>query len=321
MPINCKKCDRVFRDTYDLQRHIMRKTPCDPVKSESNPKKSLSRHCDKIIADTGSGPSTDLELVVVDEHLSMLDNKCSYCDKLFSTSSNLARHIKSTCKIKKQQDEDKEIIFQNLLLRIEAVEQDNKKLHKKNEKLDRKNERLERKITYSGKNINNGTINNTTNTGIVNNTINIIAFGKEDISHITNKEWMRIINRQYRSIEDLVVKTHFDKNKPENHNIYISNIKSKYIMVHDGKNWCIKDKRDTIDDLYDEKAYIIFNKVDELNSQGVGLPFKIVDKYNEIKTDYDEEKIRAALIKDIELILYNKRDIPIYSKRCREEVS
>lgn len=108
--------------------------------------------------------------------------------------------------------------------------------------------------------INTGTVNTGTGTvnnidASVNNHFKIVAFGKEDISHITEREWIKLLNRNYKSIEELALKTHFDKKRPENQNVYISNMRSKYIMVHDGKQWNIKDRKDTVDDLYDEKAY------------------------------------------------------------------
>ena len=64
---------------------------------------------------------------------------------------------------------------------------------------------------------------------------------------------------------------------------------------------------------------LYFNKVDTLNKK-TKLPFRIVNKYNEIKTSYDEDAIRKVLLKDIELILYNNRDIPIYTKRINYEL-
>ena len=70
----------------------------------------------------------------------------------------------------------------------------------------------------------NNIVNNT-----INNTFNIVAFGKEDLSHLTLRDWKRILGRQYKSIEDLIIKTHFDKDKQEHQNIYISNLRSKYI--------------------------------------------------------------------------------------------
>jgi hypothetical protein len=40
----------------------------------------------------------------------------------------------------------------------------------------------------------------------------------------------------------LIEKVHFDVNKPQNHNIYISNLKNKYIMIYDGNKWECKDR-------------------------------------------------------------------------------
>ena len=60
---------------------------------------------------------------------------------------------------------------------------------------------------------------------------------------------------------------------------------------------------------------IIFNKVDELTKK---LPIKIVDKFDKIKTGYDEDKIRKALIKDLDMALYNQRHIPIYTHRIKD---
>ncbi len=221
---------------------------------------------------------------------------CNFCKAEFKQLSSLNRHIRENrCKVKKDIDEDKERIFSQLVKQVNELKKDNDNLK-----------------SIINNNINNGTINHGT---INNNNIKIVAFGKEDISHISDTEWLRILNRSYKSIEDLALITHFDNNRPENHNIYISNIRSKYIMVHDGKKWNVKDRKDTVDDLYDEKAYIIFNKVDELTRK---LPIKIVDKFNKIKTGYDEDKIRKALIKDLDMALYNQRHIPIYTHKIAE---
>ena len=48
-------------------------------------------------------------------------------------------------------------------------------------------------------------------------------------------------------IPSLIKKIHFNPRKPENHNIYISNIKNKYIMVYDGDKWNLSNQNETID--------------------------------------------------------------------------
>ena len=39
---------------------------------------------------------------------------------------------------------------------------------------------------------------------------------------------------------------HFDPKKPENHNIYISNLKNGYIMVYDDGKWDTKNREEVI---------------------------------------------------------------------------
>ena len=34
---------------------------------------------------------------------------------------------------------------------------------------------------------------------------------------------------------------HFNPDKPENHNIYISNLKNGYVMMYDGNKWDTKN--------------------------------------------------------------------------------
>ncbi len=294
MTVKCKRCCKEFKDNYNLHRHLNRKNPCkllvsvDTKTTETDTKKLKSKESGHI---------------------------CYYCMGEFAQSSSLYRHI-NRCKVKKAQDQEKEAIFDKLVRQKESdylrdLANENRMLKK---------ELNEKNMIIKKSNIVNGTINNNShNTNNTNNTINnnikIVAFGKEDISHISVKEWIRILKRNYKSIEDLAMKTHFDKNKPENQNIYISNLHSKYIMVHNGNNWNVKNRKDTVDDLYDEKAYIIFNKVEELTC---GLPLSIVDKFDEIKTCYDTDEIRKVLIKDLDLSLYNQRRIPICTHKIKD---
>ena len=287
MPIyKCTKCNKNFKQKSHYISHINRKFPCNQ----------------KVIYDT-----LDCISDVVSENSIGEIAKCNFCEKMYSSISVLYRHQRDNCKIIKQDNEEKEKLFQYLVEQVESlktVREENKRLtHKIKEQ-----NRIIRNTQNIYNNINNSTINNTTNN------IKIVAFGKEDISHLTNRDWIKILNRNYKSIEDLTLKTHFDKTKPENQNIYISNLRSKYIMVHDGCDWVVKDRNNTVEELYDEKAYIIFNKVEELTGR---IPIKIVDKFNKIKTGYDEDEIRKVLLKDLDMVLYNQRRIPIVTHRLK----
>ena len=76
------------------------------------------------------------------------------------------------------------------------------------------------------------------------------------------------------SVPSLIKEVHFNPNVPENHNIYISNIKNKYAMVYDGTRWEIKDQDETIDKLIIDQEYAIEEWI------GIGEKYpKAMEKY------------------------------------------
>ena len=60
----------------------------------------------------------------------------------------------------------------------------------------------------------------------------------------------------------LIEKVHFNPDKPENMNIYISNIKDKYMMVYQNNKWSLTNKK-VLDDLYDDKEFMIDQWIEE----------------------------------------------------------
>ena len=58
---------------------------------------------------------------------------CGFCNKSFSCIGNLNKHIKSNCKIKKQQDNEKELIFTQLLLKDEIIKAQSEKMTRQDE--------------------------------------------------------------------------------------------------------------------------------------------------------------------------------------------
>ena len=116
-------------------------------------------------------------------------------------------------------------------------------------------------------------------------------------------------------MESLATLIHFDKNRPQNQNIFLSNLRSKYIMIHDGKSWLVKDRKDIVEDLYEEKEYIIFNKIDELCDE---LPVYVVNKFDKIKNDYDSDKIKKVLLNSLDMTLYNKKNIPFITHKLKD---
>lgn len=51
--------------------------------------------------------------------------------------------------------------------------------------------------------------------------IMIIGYGKENLSHILEKDYKAIFNRGFKSVQALVESIHFNRNKPENAKLVI----------------------------------------------------------------------------------------------------
>ena len=103
--------------------------------------------------------------------------KCNFCSKTFSRIDNLKRHLIERCKIRKQETQEKEEIFSNLLQRVELLEKENLQLNNKIVLLENKKETKNIQYNKNIKNLNNGIITNTF----------IIQHGKEDFSKIDDK--------------------------------------------------------------------------------------------------------------------------------------
>ncbi len=154
---------------------------------------------------------------------------CKYCSKIYSRMDNLNRHKKS-CKLKEEiYNQNEEIIKQQ----NEIIKQ-NKEIIKQNEELI--NKTFTELINTTNNNLNNNS-NNTNNGTINNNNINIFQFGSETIlDKLPAKEAIELLKiGGYKTLLEAITKTHFSKDHPEGHNIFMNNITDKYVSVYDKK--------------------------------------------------------------------------------------
>ena len=195
-------------------------------------------------------------------------NECEYCGKKYSRSDSLKRHLKN------KHTDDKVILKQLLeemkLSRIEINEKQDRLLNKveliENENLELKNE-IKQLKEIKGDTINS----NNTNTQI-NNHFNIVPFGKEKLDEIIGEEeCKKILFRGFEAVPQLIENVHFNQNRPEYHNCYIPNIRGKYAIVYDGKNWKLENSMDIIEILTDNNKEFLERKFedfyDSLDSQ------------------------------------------------------
>jgi len=111
---------------------------------------------------------------------------------------------------------------------------------------------------------------------------------------------------------------HFDANKPENHNIYMPNRKNKKeVFVYDGENWMLSDKKEIVEQLIDKGIIYMEGKIDELQDKisesKLNAIQRAIDTYNDVDDEGNKETVNK-ITNDIELILYNKKDMVINTK-------
>ena len=128
-------------------------------------------------------------------------------------------------------------------------------------------------------------------------------YGQEDISHISDSMKMNLIKLPYDSVQKMIEQVHFNKKKPENKNIAITNKKEKMIKIYKNNKWAYRDRGEIIDDL----IQINYNRLDdyyetEAKDKLSTMHNKRYQKYQH-KMDTDEIELIKTIKKDIEMII------------------
>lgn len=308
----CPRCGYEINIKTKYMNHLRRKKLCNPTISNNNLDNEYFKYGieEKIKSDilTPKKPKMTHYLPKMtpnDPKMTPNDpkNQCKYCNKFYSKKCHLTRHLK-TCKEKLKDDEDKE----NLLNLVEMLnsqldeqrKQLNKQLEEQREQIKEQNEQIKELIKKAGVNI--GTQNN------IQNNIQILAYGNSDISHLTDKDYVKCLKHSNFCIPHLIKEIHFNPKKPENHNIYISNLKNNYVMIYNGHKWMLNDREESIQNLIDDKESIIEQKLEEWIENGNQYP-DIMKKFNKYLEKKENDKVINKVKSEIKLMLFNNRDI------------
>ena len=151
---------------------------------------------------------------------------------------------------------------------------------------------------------NNNTTNNTNNI-----TVNILPYEQTDISHLTDRDYQVAFNRASMCVPQILEKVHFDPKQPQNHNVYISSMNNKYIKLHNGERWNLRDREETIEDLFADAEYMLENKLEtwqeeeDPKSERATKKFEIYLKVKETETLYNKIK------QELKMLLFNNRNL------------
>ena len=233
------------------------------------------------------------------------DFECEWCSKSFSSTSNVNRHL-TTCKSKRHHDE------LELLIQKETQAANNKL-----EELEAKYKLLEEKINIpaaitSEHITHSSTINgnhNSTSTNrshnpvtTTNNNITINNYGCEDMSHMNLKRITFVFNKSFNSVVACVKLKHFSPLAPQNKNVCIKDLKSKYAYVFYDGNWDVIGRTKLIDEMYGDICQYIEEKLDELIDE---LDKDVVEMIQLFLEKQDDEKTIHRIKTDLTSLIFN----------------
>ena len=216
--------------------------------------------------------------------------KCQYCEETFNTLPSKRRHELHRCK---------KIPVDNTNILKQFIKQ--QKTHEKEKAAMKK--QIEMLITKVG----STTIKNN-NSNNINNTIVLNNYGQEDLSHITDVIKTQFLKIPYGMIPKMIEEVHFNKDKPENKNIKITNSRDNKLKIYKNNKWVYKDKSETLNDLVDSKYFMLdthyssgadISKLNEFQQSNY-------KKFRELIDDGDKLLIEN-IKKDCEIILLNNR--------------
>jgi len=314
----CKRCGHIDTHKGNFIKHLKRINPCK-VNYLDIPNETLIQELTENITkksklnpkmnpiESNLNPkmnSIELNLIktyIKDNSTTINKHKCIYCNKIYSTNSNMCKHLKK-CKEKKEKFDQKNVEM------IEIYKEEMKLLKKQIEIL----------IMKTG-NTNIENISNCNNIINNNNTVNIQinGWGQEDTSHLSDKFLRFCYDRPFTSIQRVIEAVYFNPNYPKNWNVMIKDDKSSKALIYDQEKdaWLKKETIGVVDDLMHTGYSILdgnFDKQKDTNK----LTDRIIEKFTKFQEFYakSDKEYEKRLKTEIKELLINHKAYHITKK-------
>jgi len=280
MKFNCECCNYSTEDRSNFNKHINSKKH-KLVESKSVVSPGKSKVSPEIVQSIPIVNSIENEMF-----------SCKYCGQKYKHKQSVTKHIKYSCTKNKTEDLTELVRLLNLQLEQQKSEFQSQ-LQTQTKQIEKLMDKLE---------INNYTNSNNTIINNVTNNINLLNYKDTDTSHLTNIDYKKCLEKASRCVLKLIEKVHFNPDKPENMNIYISNMKNNYMMMYKENKWNLV-KKEEMDSVYNHKEDLIIewfnlNKDPEL--------MKYFERFMDLKED---KPTVDAIQEEYKLLLFNNRDV------------
>ena len=296
---HCIRCGYDTTHKSKMNSHIDRKYICKPKLSNADLKKMREYNLISRKKINYSLYSTKIKKYIPEE-LSDMDKKentstiCKYCFKSFSSYKNKWRHEKNNCKKKDSKN-----------IPIKISDKTEHYINPKNcnydllfliKQLEEKDKQINELIKKAG---NNTVINN----------IQILPYENTNKRFITDKMISECMEKQNRCVPEMIKLIHFNRKHPENMNILIRNIRNKYVMVFDGKDWIFKDRDDMFDKIISDNKKFMHKKFMKWYDDA-----KLKDKYTTAIAKFEKylnaasnKNMLDSIKKELKLMCYNAK--------------
>lgn len=272
----CKFCLKEFLYNKNLNKHI-REERCEVLKIQNQQKENIFINLlqeEKIVNqtkkelkelnnyDTNKKSNHNEITKPNDNQMEFLINQIKLLnEKLELQKKESEIKIKeSEIKIEKQKN-DTEIRLKLMTDRYNELEKSNLELKKNNEKLQTKMNKIVNKNKITNNTNTTNSHNNISNTVINNPTIKLVNFGSEDLSKISHNVFIDTIKSQGANLYNRAIDgIHFNKDYPENQNIYISDINRGKVMIYKNEKWIIDNWDSVFPDLLDKVIQFGYDK-------------------------------------------------------------
>ena len=280
MKYTCECCEHITKNKYNHYKHLESKKHLETFKQwelrfEINePEVKLNE------------PEVSLTLAEKPKF------QCKYCEQGYKHKSSLSKHIKYSCTKNKTEDLTELVRLLNLQLQQQKSDFQSQ-LQTQTKQIETQSKQIEKLM---GKLEIHGSFNTTVNQ------INLLNYNDTDVSHLTDNDYKNCLKRVCKCVMGMIEKVHFNPDKPENMNVYISNMKDKYMMVYQNNKWMLTNK-DHLDRIYDDKESMIEQWIEENKDPEMK---KFFNRYLDLKKD---NKTMEMITEEIKLLMFNNKNL------------